>query len=130
MTVEEAQQAASDIASRYRVYECDQCAAAIAKRLGRIVPLIFERLRTSDGSDIIALVQEGIQISRNKTHVGVRVGDRIYDNLHHDGVPAHEWVHRFAQMDLLALVHDAQPVSTFFRKVFLTRRFRRWSSGA
>jgi hypothetical protein len=130
MTVEDAQRAASEVASQFRVFECDQCAAAIVKRLGRIVPMTFERLRTGDGSDVIGIVPDGIQVSRNKTHIGVRIGDRIYDKLHHQGIPENEWAGRFMTMTPARLVRESRPVRDFFGKVFLRKRFRRWSSGS
>src|SRR5712691_10429672 len=98
LTVEEAQQTACAVASKFGLFECDRCTREIVKRLGRDFPATVERLRTSDKSDVIGLRREGLQISRNRTHVGVRIGSRIFDNLHPEGVPEEEWVGRFISM--------------------------------
>jgi hypothetical protein len=129
LSVQEAQAAALRIAQRFGLFECDQCAIAIAKALGKSFPLTFERLRTADDSDIIGLLEEGIQVSRNRFHVGVRVGDKIFDNHHHDGVAASKWAQRFTTVTDAPLVQESRPVSAFFGKVFLTRKFNRWACG-
>jgi hypothetical protein len=122
-----AQRAASEIAKQYGLFECDRCAAEIAKKLTNRFPHVsFERLRTSDKSDVIGFVEEGVKVSRNRTHVGVRVGGRIFDNLHHHGVPADEWTDRFVALTEAPLDRDSKPVSEFFGKRFLTRKFLRW----
>src|SRR5262245_58802669 len=114
LTVEEAKQMACAVAEAYGVFECDQCAMAIAKRLGKGCGATFERLRTSDHSDVIGLVYEGIQISRNRAHVGVRIGDRIIDNLYHEGVTEGEWAGRFMSATAAPLVRQSKPVGDFF----------------
>jgi hypothetical protein len=129
LSEEEAQQAASEVAGQFGLFECDRCAAEIAKRLGRRFPATFERLRTSDKSDVIGLIDEGIQVSQNRTHVGVRVGDRIFDNMHHEGVAASEWAGRFMTVTEAPLDRDSRPVSDFFGRGFLTKKFRRWLFG-
>jgi hypothetical protein len=130
LTPEEARGIAREVASRFGVFECDRCAIEIAKRIGRVFPASFERLRTSDDSDVIGLALEDIQISRNRTHVGVLVGDRVYDNLYHEGVPKEEWVGRFLSVTEAPLIHETRPVEEFFGKVFLTRKFIRWVFGS
>jgi hypothetical protein len=85
-SVEKAQQLASSIAARFDVFECDRCAVEIAKALGKMFPAYFERLRTSDKSHSIGLAEEGIQISANGLHLGIRIADRIFDNLHQTGI--------------------------------------------
>jgi hypothetical protein len=126
LSVTAAQQAASEIASRFGLFECDRCAAEIAKRLGRSFPATFERLRTSDKSDVIGLIAEGVQVSRNRAHVGVRVGDQIFDNLHHGGTPASEWAARFMTMTEAPLETESRPIGDFFGRVFLGKKFRQW----
>jgi hypothetical protein len=121
-----AQRAASEIAGRFGLFECDRCAAEIAKRLGKRFPATFERLRTSDKSDVIGLIAEGIQITRNRTHVGIRIGDRIFDNLHHTGVAVSEWEDRFMTLTGAPLEIESRPVSDFFGRVFLGKKLRRW----
>ncbi len=129
LSEEDAQQAASGVARLFGLFECDRCATEIAKRLGERFPASFERLRTSDKSDVIGLIAEGVQISRNQTHVGVRVGNRIFDNLHHEGVDAAEWADRFMTLTEAPLDRDSRPVADFFGKRFLTKTFLRWLFG-
>jgi hypothetical protein len=130
MTIQEAQQAAQVVASKFGVFECDQCAIAIARKLGRGFPATFERRRTSDHSDVIGLMAESVQISRNRTHAGVRIGDKVYDNLHHEGVPASEWAGRFVAATETPLVQESREISDFFGKVFLVKRFLKWLYGS
>jgi hypothetical protein len=126
LTQEKAQQAASKIASRFGVFECDRCAREIAKRLGRRSDAIFQRLSTADRSDIIGLADEDKQISASGFHVGVRIGDKVFDNLHHTGVSAHEWADRFVTSTGADLLIESRPIIVFFAKRFLTKKFNRW----
>ncbi len=98
----------------------------IARKLGKNFAGSFERLRTSDRSDIIGLAQEGIQISISGVHLGVRIGDKIYDNLHHQGVPASAWARRFMAATDAPLLQESKPIGEFFGKIFLVKRFYRW----
>jgi hypothetical protein len=34
-------------------------------------------------------------ITRNGKHVGVQVGDRVYDNIHPEGIPYEQWISEF-----------------------------------
>jgi hypothetical protein len=129
LTIAEAQQLAQEVASRYGVFECERCAVEIARRLRNGFPATFERLRTSDQSDVIGLVEEGVQISRTGTHTGVRIGDKVYDNLYHEGVLETEWAGRFVAATEVPLLKVSRPVSDFFGKVFLTKKFIKWLFG-
>ncbi len=130
MTVEQAQQAASSIARRFGLFECDRCAKEIAKTLGKGFDAWFERLRTIDHSDVIGLADEGTQISTNGTHLGVRIGDKIVDNLLPEGVPAREWAGRFITATEAPLAQESKPISEFFGKIFLLKKFYRWLFGS
>jgi hypothetical protein len=125
-TVEEAQQAASEIAKGYGNFQCDACAREIASGLGKNSDATFERLRTSDRSDVIGLAQEGIQISTNGVHVGVRIGEKIFDNHYHEGVTAAQWMGRFLTATDAPLVRQSRPIQEFFGKIFLVKQFNRW----
>jgi len=84
------------IAQKYEgEFQCDACAKEIAKALGKDYQATFERLRTTDGSDVIIQPATDAQISKNKMHVGVRIGDKIIDNVHPQGVQASEWTAMF-----------------------------------
>ena len=128
-TIEEAQRTAGEIAKKFGLFQCDRCATDIARLLGKSTLASFERLRTADQSDVIGLQREGIQISTNGTHVGVRLGDRIIDNLHPEGVPADDWIERFITATDAPLVQQSRPVSEFFGKGFLAKRFQQWLLG-
>ena len=126
VAVEEAQQVASKIAKKYGRFECDRCAREVAKRLREKVDATFERLCTADKSDVIGLAEEGIQISANRVHVGIRIGDKIIDNLHPEGVPSSEWAGRFISATDAPLVQQSRPIQEFFGKIFLVKKFYRW----
>jgi hypothetical protein len=83
-SAETAQHEAAGIAATFGLFECDACAAAIAQRLGKDFPAAFERLQTSDNSDIIGLAGADDQNSRNRTHVRVTVVGKFYENMHPD----------------------------------------------
>jgi hypothetical protein len=129
LTLEGAQELAAFIASKHGLFDCDKCAKAIAKKLGKEFGASFERLRTADNSDPIALAREGLLISINRVHLGIRIGDLIFDNIHHGGVPATEWPHRFVAITGAHLERQSRQTSDFFGKIFLAEKFRRWLSG-
>jgi hypothetical protein len=124
------QQTATVIARRYGVFECDGCVIEIAKKLGKRFVATFERLRTPDGSDVIALVDRGLQISTSGVHVGIRIGDRVFDNLHPEGVVAAEWPGKFMSATGAGLKQESRPIGGFFGKIFLRKKFVRWLLGA
>jgi len=121
---------AREIASRYDVFECDKCAKAIAQKLGRDFPASFERLRTSDEGEIIGLVATGIQISKNRVHVGIRIGGLIFDNLHHDRVIVEEWRDCFVSENEAPLNWETRSINEFFGKIFLAEKFNGWLFGS
>jgi hypothetical protein len=129
MTIERAQQIAAAIARSFKVFECDDCAKAIAKRLGRDFDACFVRLRTADNTDGIWFEAEALMISKNRVHIGVRIGDLIFDNLHQEGVAATQWPSRFVAVTGASLEQQSRPTSEFFGKIFLAEKFSRWFSG-
>ena len=129
LTAEAAHQLASAIAAEYGSFECDRCAKAIAKRLGWRFNAQFERLRTADNSDVIGHLKRGIQVSANRVHVGIRIGERVFDNVNHEGVLADEWSKAFVTATDAPLIRESRPISEFFAKVFLVKKFERWLFG-
>jgi hypothetical protein len=75
---------------------------------------------------VIGLIQEGIQISTNGIHLGVRIGDKILDNVHPEGVPAGDWAAKFVSATDAPLVQQSKPVDEFIGKRFLAKRFHLW----
>lgn len=69
-------------------------------------------------------------ISQNKVHLGVRIGDKIIDNIHHDGVPAAEWAERFHSATDAPLKQQSRAIGDFFGKTFLTKQFYQWFNGS
>jgi hypothetical protein len=97
--VDPAHTIAAAAANGYPVLRCQECADNIRATLtaagfqGQIV-----ELRTADRSPfMICLSYDGGQksITLNGWHVGVRVGDLVFDNLHTSGMPYDAWVQDF-----------------------------------
>jgi hypothetical protein len=129
-SIDAAQQIAMEIACQFGNFECDRSAIAIAKALGRDFDATFQRLATSDRSDVIALADRDLQISLSGVHVGIRIGGKIFDNLHPDGVTAGGWVKRFITATGAPLLEEACPLSAFYDTIFVRKRFLRWLFGA
>jgi hypothetical protein len=81
------------------VLQCQECADAVRDALlaaghgGQLV-----ELRAAGGRDfMVCLSFDGGQatITLNGRHVGVRVSDLAFDNLHPDGLPYDEWLQDF-----------------------------------
>jgi hypothetical protein len=70
-----------------------------------------------------------MQISTNGVHLGIRIGDRVIDNLHHRGLPAGEWADRFVTATEIRLERQSKPIAEFFGKIFLVKRFHQWLYG-
>jgi hypothetical protein len=126
MTIERARRLATTIASKFDVFDCDKCAKAIARRLGKDFQARFERLSIVGEGDIIGLAATDMQISKNGVHVGVRIGDIIVDNIHPDGVPADKWPDQFIAEYDAPLEHESRSTREFFGMIFLAERFNRW----
>jgi Papain fold toxin 2 len=81
------------------VLQCQECAENIRKALvaaglhGQFVELRTPSIRPF----IVCLSYDGgnNSITQNGTHIGVRVGDLMFDNLHPDGMPYDDWVRDF-----------------------------------
>ncbi len=90
---------ASGAAQGFQVFQCETCADHIRDALikggygGQLV-----EIRGAGGRDfIICLSYDGGQatITQNGRHLGVRVGDTIFDNLHPGGMPYEDWLNDF-----------------------------------
>jgi len=125
-SIDAAQRKAATIARRFDAFECDRCAIEIVKALGKEVDATFERLCTSDRSDVIGLLREEMQISRSGVHVGIRIGDRVFDNLHPEGMAAEEWQAEFVSTTGAPLTRESVAIQQFFGKIFMKKRFTRW----
>ena len=99
---------------------------AIAKKLDRDINARFERLRSTDKSDVIVLEAEELMVSKSGVHLGIRIGDLIFDNIHHEGVPAAEWSNRFSSVTGASLDRQSRSVRDFFGKIFLAQKFGHW----
>jgi hypothetical protein len=91
---------AAAAACGFPVFECHACAENIRKALiaagvhGQLVEL---RTRREKYKFIICLSYQDGQTTITETgrHVGIRVGDVVFDNLHPDGMRYDNWVHDF-----------------------------------
>src|ERR1700680_3265297 len=90
---------ASTAAKGFKVFECEACAQRITQALtadghgGQRV-----EIRGAGGRDfIICLSYDGGQatITQNGRHIGVRIDDMVFANLHPDGMPFDLWVKDF-----------------------------------
>jgi hypothetical protein len=94
-----ARDVAAGAARGFAVLQCQECAEAVRDALlaaghgGHLV-----ELRTAGGRDfMVCLSFDGGQttITMNGRHVGVRVGDLVFDNLHPNGLAYDEWLKDF-----------------------------------
>ena len=90
---------AASAARGFKLLQCQECAANVRNALvaaghrGRWV-----EIRAAGSRDyIVCLSYDGGQatITQNGRHVGVRVGDIVFDNLHPDGMPFEQWLKDF-----------------------------------
>jgi hypothetical protein len=129
LTLTEAQQWAGDISRLFGNYECTDCAAAIVKAIGPCPGAEIVRLSTMDGSGVVGLRAEDKRISVTGIHVGVRVGDLVFDN-HPAGVAATDWRSRFVAGTETDLVIASRPVVEFFGQIFRRKAFDYFVAGA
>ncbi len=128
MTVEEGQEAARKIAGRFHNLQCDLCVREIAKKLGKDFPATFEKIYPEDESEGIILVEKNLLISEGRFHLGICLGNLVFDNHHGQGVQQAEWMKKYQALNETPLVKERKSLTEFFGRYFLTRRFRQWSS--
>jgi hypothetical protein len=90
---------AANAARGFQVLQCQECAAAIRSALlGAGHRGQWVEIRGAGGRDfMICLSYDGGQatITQNGRHIGIRVGDVVFDNLHPDGMPIDQWLADF-----------------------------------
>lgn len=89
-------QVAAHAAQGFERLQCVECAASIRNALiaGQHHGTIIE-LRGSEAGDFIvcrSYDEARTAICQNGRHIGVRVGDLAFDNLHPQGLPYEEWL--------------------------------------
>jgi hypothetical protein len=90
---------AANAAGGFKVLECEECARQIKAALlaaghsGQIVELRAKARRAF----MVCLSYDGgrTTITQNGRHLGVRVGDVVFDNLHPAGLPFEQWLRDF-----------------------------------
>ncbi len=99
MTSADALLVAANAAKGFQLLQCEECAERVKDALlasGHRGQLL--EIRTGSGRVfMVCLSYDGGQatITQNGRHVGVRVGNVVFDNLHSDGVPYDEWLKDF-----------------------------------
>ena len=90
---------AANAARGFQLFQCEQCANSIRDALlrGGYHGEVIEMRPGGSLPFIICMSYHGgtIAITRNGRHVGVRVGDMVFDNLHPDGMPSDQWMNDF-----------------------------------
>ena len=77
------------------MFQCKQSADAMLKGFAKAgIPAQKVTLQWSGGKGYV-INAEGTVISQTGEHVGVRVGDMVYDNLNQTGVPYAKWIESF-----------------------------------
>jgi hypothetical protein len=56
------------------------------------------------------------------------VGNKVFDNHHHDGILVADWPGEFVAATGAALSHYRRPISNFFGKIFRWREFAKFAS--
>ena len=98
MSPTSARDVAAKAAQGFPLFKCQECAEAVRTALvaaghgGQII-----EIRARGGLlYMVCLSFNGIQsITQNGRHLGVRVGDVVFDNLHPDGLLYDEWLRDF-----------------------------------
>jgi hypothetical protein len=124
----EAQEKARRIAMTFGNLQCTACAVQLAQALGPDVDAYALKLRTTGESDIIGLISRELRISLSGFHVAIRLGELVFDNLHHDGIAAELWAKKFTAGDDMLLTESSLPVRAFFGKRFKRRAFLQFTS--
>ena len=92
-------QVAAAAAHGFKLFQCDRCADSVKKAL-TAAGLPGERieLRAKLGAlFILCMSYDGgkTSITLNGRHVGIRVDNTVFDNLHAGGVPFDDWLKDF-----------------------------------
>jgi Papain fold toxin 2 len=122
-TVAAAQAIARAITRKYGNYECAECAKDLVLAIGPGIDASVVKLLNDEGEGSIILPAEGRHVSWSGHHVGVRIGQMIYDNQFPDGVAADEWAPRYADAEENPLISYHRPIGDFFGQRFRRREF-------
>ena len=85
---------ATPITAKFGNFKCYECAEELVSAFknsgikGTKIEIIGD---TAKWGNIISDTLKGKVISTNGKHVGVRVGDIVYDNIHKNGIPYKDW---------------------------------------
>ena len=86
---------AAKVAEKFDIFDCVPCAKALVKafKAQKITGEVIE-LESGEGffRNIISKTLNNQAISTNGRHVGVKVGDMVYDNIHKAGIPYADWI--------------------------------------
>ena len=91
------QSVAETAAKGFKNLECEQCAQNIQAALQK-AGYKGQVIEIRGGGDFIvskSLPNTARAISENGRHIGVRVGDTVFDNLHPNGIPFEQWINDF-----------------------------------
>lgn len=108
--------------------QCVECARVIARSVGPRIGATVIKLLTAEGQGVVILPSKGVQASTTGQHIGVRVGHLVYDNHFPDGVPVEEWRGLYRDWSGGLLLAYERPVSDFFGRLFLGRKFSAFAS--
>lgn len=128
-SLNQAQQWAGAVARLFDNYECAECAAAVLKAIGPYPQAAVVRLTTADGSSVVGLRDADKRISVTGIHVGVRLGDRVYDNHHPGGIAGAEWAGQFLAGTDTALIFSSKAAAELFGRIFRRKLFDQFVLG-
>jgi hypothetical protein len=87
---------AATAAQGFKVLQCQECADQVKAALlaaghhGEVIELMDNLL--NDFMVCVSYDGGATTITQNGRHVGVRVGDVVFDNLHPNGLPFDQWL--------------------------------------
>lgn len=95
-------QVAAAAAQGFKLFQCEECAKSIRNALvagghsGRVIELrVAEAPDKVDFMICLSYDKGQSSITQNGRHLGVQVGDMMFDNLHPQGMPRDDWIRDF-----------------------------------
>jgi hypothetical protein len=85
-------------------------------------------LRNVEGDGLVVLPSAGIPVGTTGHHVGIRIGDVVFDNHFHNGLPFEDWRQRYKDIDDTNLELFERPASDFFGSIFRSKEYSRFAS--
>lgn len=86
-----------EIASRYKIFQCQACADEMQRWLrGRGINGVYIKISTRI-NDFMISERVGVHttITQNGCHYGIEAGGKVFDNLPHTGIPKQDWLKDF-----------------------------------